>query len=58
MTILGEEKRVDFFGNGMEITIFNGFSCVHQMKMILVVNFNNKGKTNMGKDIEYSCHGM
>ena len=32
-----EEKWKDFLGDSMEITSFDGFSCDHQMKMILVL---------------------
>ena len=37
MMVLGEEKWEDFLGDSMEITSFNGFSCDHQMKMILAL---------------------
>ena len=36
MIVLGEEEWENYFGNSMEITGFNGFSCESPNEVILV----------------------
>ena len=40
--VLGEEEWKDLFGNSMEITSFNGFSCESSNEDNISINYNNK----------------
>ena len=40
--VLGEEEWEDLFGNSMEITSFNGFSCESSNEDDIDINYNNK----------------
>ena len=42
MIVLGEEERKDLFGNSMEITSFNGFSCEWSNEDYIDINYKNK----------------
>ena len=42
MMVLGEEEWEDLFGNSMEITSFNGFSCESSNEDDIDINYNNK----------------
>ena len=55
--VLGEKEWEDLFGNSMEITSFNGFSCKSSREEDITINYNNKERQTC-TDIEYSCNGM
>ena len=40
--VLGKEEYEDLFGNRMEITSFNGFSCESSNEDDININYNNK----------------
>ena len=40
--VFGEEEWEDLFGNSMEITTFNAFSCESSNEGDIVINYNNK----------------
>ena len=40
--VLGEEEWEDLFGNSMDITSFNGFSCESSNEDDIDINYNNK----------------
>ena len=42
MMVLGEEEREGLFGNSMEITSFNRFSCESSNEDDINVNYNSK----------------
>ena len=55
--VLGEEEWEDLFGNSIEITSFNAFSCESSNEDDIGINYNNNERQAWTKDIEYSCNG-
>ena len=49
--VLGEEEWEDFFGNSMEITSFNGFSCESSNEDDIDINYNNKERQTWTKTL-------
>ena len=49
--VLGEEEWEDLFGNSMEITSFNGFSCESSYENDIDINYNNKERQTMTKTL-------
>ena len=47
--VLGEEEWEGLFGNSMEITSFNGFSCESSNKDNIDINYNNKERQTWTK---------
>ena len=47
--VLGEEEWEDLFGNSMEITSFNGFSCESSNENDIDINYNNKERQTKTK---------
>ena len=47
---LGEEEQKDLFGNSMELTSFNGFSCESSNEDINI-NYNNKERQTWTRTI-------
>ena len=47
--VLGEEEREDVFGNSMEITSFNGFSCESLNEDDMDINRRNKERQTWTK---------
>ena len=57
--VLGEEEWEDLFGNSVEITSFNGFSCESSNEDDIDINYNNKKRQMWTKTlIKYSCNGL
>ena len=55
--VLAEEEWEDLFGNSMEITSFNGFSCESSNEDDIDINYNDK-KRQSWTHIDYNCNGM
>ena len=49
--VLGEEELQDLFGNIMEITRFNGFSCESSSKDDIDINYNNMERQTWTKTL-------
>ena len=49
--VLGEEEWEDLFGNSMEITSFNGFSCESSNEDDVDINYNNKERQTWTKTL-------
>ena len=49
--VLGEEEWENYFGNSMEITGFNGFSCESPIEDDIGINFNNKERQTWTKTL-------
>ena len=49
--VLGEEEWKDLFGNSMEITSFNGFSCESSNENDININYNNKERQTWTKTL-------
>ena len=49
--VLGEEEWDDLFGNSMEITSFNGFSCESSNEDDIDINYNNKKRQSWTKTL-------
>ena len=49
--VLGEEEWEDLFGNSMEITSFNGFSCESSNEDDIDINYNNKERQTRTKTL-------
>ena len=49
--VLGEEEWEDLFGNSMEITSFNGFSCESSNEDDIDINYNNKERQTWTKTL-------
>ena len=47
--VLGEKEWEDLFGNSMEITSFNGFSCESTNEDYTDINYNNKERQTWTK---------
>ena len=50
--VLGEEEWEDLFGNCMEITSFNGFSCESSNEDDIDINYNNKERQTWTKTLK------
>ena len=51
MIVLGEEEWENYFGNSMEITDFNGFSCESPNEDDIGINFNNNERQTWKKTL-------
>ena len=51
MIVLGEEEWENYFGNSMEITGFNGFSCELPNEDDIGINFNNNERQTWKKTL-------
>ena len=49
--VLGEEEWEDLFGNSMEITSFNGFSCESSNEDDIDINYNKKERQTWTKTL-------
>ena len=49
--VLGEKECEDLFGNSMEITSFNGFSCESSNEDDIDINYNNKKRQSWTKTL-------
>ena len=49
--VLGEKEWEDLFGNSMEITSFNGFSCKSSSEEDITINYNNKERQTWTKTL-------
>ena len=49
--VLGEEEWEDLFGNSMEITSFNGFSCESSNENDIGINYSNKKRQTWTKTL-------
>ena len=51
MIVLGEKEWEDLFGNRMEITSLNGFSCESSNEDDIDINYNNKERRTLTKTL-------